>query len=172
MFVTLRDGLSSLVERLAARLPAGSVRLNSPVERIERIGDAWRIFIAGTVGRNGRRTALSRFRRPDPGCPIIRSRPGCSRPVDGTLADELGQIEHSGTAIVSLGYERQQVGHPLDGMGAVVPAVEDSPILAVSFSSQKYPHRAPEGKVLLRVFVGGARRPDWRKCPTTNSARW
>jgi oxygen-dependent protoporphyrinogen oxidase len=45
-------------------------------------------------------------------------------------------------------------------MGVVVPAVERSPILACSFSSRKYPHRAPEGKELLRVFVGGARRPD------------
>ena len=45
-------------------------------------------------------------------------------------------------------------------MGAVVPAIEHSPILAVSFSSRKYPHRAPEGQSLLRVFVGGARRPE------------
>jgi len=45
-------------------------------------------------------------------------------------------------------------------MGAVVPAIEDSPLLACSFSSQKYAHRAPDGKVLLRVFVGGARRPE------------
>ena len=47
----------------------------------------------------------------------------------------------------------------MDGMGVVVPAAEGSPILACSFSSQKYPHRAPEGKVLLRVFAGGARQP-------------
>ena len=53
-----------------------------------------------------------------------------------------------------------QIGHPLDGMGMVVPAVERSPILACSFSSRKYPHRAPAGKELLRVFVGGARRPE------------
>jgi len=59
-----------------------------------------------------------------------------------------------------LGYEAGQIGHPLDGMGAVVPAIEKSPILACSFSSRKYPHRAPEGKELLRVFVGGARRPE------------
>ena len=50
MFVTLRDGLSSLVERLAARLPAGSVRLNSPVDRIERSAGVWRVFIASRLG--------------------------------------------------------------------------------------------------------------------------
>jgi oxygen-dependent protoporphyrinogen oxidase len=85
--------------------------------------------------------------------------------VDAELASELGQIEYSGTAIVSLGYDVRQVGHPLDGMGAVVPSIENSPILACSFSSQKYPHRAPVGKTLLRVFVGGARRPELAEMP-------
>ncbi len=85
--------------------------------------------------------------------------------VDAKLAAELAQIEYSGTAIVSLGYDLAQVGRPLDGMGAVVPAIENSPILACSFSSQKYPHRAPPGKTLLRVFVGGARRPDLAEMP-------
>jgi len=81
-------------------------------------------------------------------------------PIDAELARGLGSIEHSGTAIVSLGYEQQQIGHPLDGMGAVVPAVEHLSILAISFSSGKYVHRAPPGKVLLRVFVGGKKRPE------------
>jgi oxygen-dependent protoporphyrinogen oxidase len=80
--------------------------------------------------------------------------------VDAELAQLLGGIEHSGTAIVSVGYAREQIDHPLNGMGVVVPAIERSPILACSFSSQKYAHRAPEGKVLLRVFAGGARRPE------------
>ena len=82
------------------------------------------------------------------------------RPLDAALAADLASIEHSGTAILSLGYRSEDVGHPLDGMGAVVPAAERSPILAVSFSSRKYAHRAPQGKTLLRVFVGGARRPE------------
>jgi oxygen-dependent protoporphyrinogen oxidase len=82
------------------------------------------------------------------------------QPIDAELARQLRSIEHSGTAVVSLGYDRSQVGHPLLGAGAVVPAVEQSPILAVSFSSQKYAHRAPQGKVLLRAFVGGAHRPE------------
>ena len=86
-------------------------------------------------------------------------------PIDAELASELGQIDYSGTAIVSLGYDLRQVGHPLDGMGAVMPSIENSPILACSFSSQKYPHRAPPGKTLLRVFVGGARRPDLAEMP-------
>jgi oxygen-dependent protoporphyrinogen oxidase len=86
-------------------------------------------------------------------------------PVDADLARELALISHQGTAIVSLGYNDRQVGHPLDGMGAVVPAIEQSPILAISFSSRKYAHRAPEGNTLLRVFVGGARHPELAEMP-------
>ena len=146
MFVTLEDGLSSLVDALAARLPAGTVRLNAPVTRVERCGERWRV-------------ETSVFDS------LILATPspvtgGLLQPTDPTLAAELASIEHSGTAIVSLGYARKQIGHPLDGMGMVIPAVEASPILACSFSSRKYPHRAPEGKELLRVFVGGARRPE------------
>ncbi len=48
MFVTLRDGLSSLVDALAARLPAGSVRLNARVDRLEKIGQRWRVWTAGS----------------------------------------------------------------------------------------------------------------------------
>jgi oxygen-dependent protoporphyrinogen oxidase len=168
MFVTLREGLSSLVEAIAARLPDGAVRLRAPVGRIERIGNGWRLW-AGATGPHP---------SPLPGgegdplgeqfdAVIVAAPSGTAarllRPIDATLARQLASIEHSGTAVVSLGYDRNQVGHPLLGAGAVVPAIEQSPILAVSFSSQKYAHRAPQGKVLLRVFLGGARRPELAK---------
>jgi oxygen-dependent protoporphyrinogen oxidase len=82
------------------------------------------------------------------------------QPLDAELGRDLASITHSGTAILSLGYNVEQIGRPIEGMGAVVPAVEKNPILALSFSSTKYQHRAPEGKILLRVFVGGARQPE------------
>jgi oxygen-dependent protoporphyrinogen oxidase len=169
MFVTLEDGLSSLVDALAARLPAGAVRLNTPVTRIERCGEQWTVETKGEGGRGkaeDRAAAQSPFPLPPSAFDaVVLATPSpvtanLLRPTDPTLADQLASIAHSGTAIVSLGYRREQIGHPLDGMGMVVPAVEQSPILACSFSSRKYPHRAPEGKELLRVFVGGARRPE------------
>jgi len=192
MFVTLRDGLSTLVEALAARLPEGAVRLGTKVERIERADGGWRVF-ADAVGP-ARRAGPMLGQRDAAGSrsageihpvesrsangtywvfdfdAVILATPshvtaGLVESVDVELARQVGGIAHSGTAIVSLGYRREQVGHPLAGMGAVVPSVENSPILAVSFSSQKYPHRAPEGKELLRVFVGGARREALAQMP-------
>ena len=187
MFVTPRDGLSSMVERIASRLPPDAVRLGARVERIERREDGrWGVVLADAATEAARQQLPS----PVPGegqgvntmsplplgegsgvraaevfDAVILATPSYEaarllRPLDAVLADKLAAIEHSGTAIVSVGYDRRQIAHPLDGMGVVVPAIENSPMLACSFSSQKYPHRAPEGKVLLRVFAGGAKRPE------------
>jgi protoporphyrinogen/coproporphyrinogen III oxidase len=157
MFVTLEDGLSSLVEAIAARLPPGAVQLNTPVTRIECRGNQWQVWTE--------RNPSSLIPHPSSFDALVLAAPSpvtakLLQPLDATLAADLASIKHSGTAIVSLGYRAEQIGHPMDGMGAVVPAVENSPILACSFSSRKYPHRAPDGKELLRVFVGGARRPE------------
>ena len=63
-------------------------------------------------------------------------------------------------AVVNLAYERDAIGHPLDSFGFVVPHVENRPVLACTFSSIKYSDRAPDGKVLLRAFLGGAVHPE------------
>jgi len=190
MFVTLREGLTKLIDALATRLPEGAVRLGTKVERIERADEAWRVWVgpacrAGPAS-GGRHVAESRSadetdrpREPESRSAsgtyieydaVILATPshvsaGLLEPVEADVARQVGSIARSGTAIVSLGYRREQIGHPLAGMGAVVPSVENSPILAVSFSSQKYPHRAPEGKELLRVFLGGARHEELAEMP-------
>lgn len=84
--------------------------------------------------------------------------------VDATLAADLAAIDYAGSAIVSLGFAREDVAHPLDAAGLVVPARAGRRILAVSFSSAKFPGRAPPGCVLLRVFIGGALDPQALEC--------
>ncbi len=75
-------------------------------------------------------------------------------------AEALGRIEYASTAIVVSGHKLADVRHPLDAFGLVVPAIERRKILAVSFTSRKFPGRAPEGCVQLRTFVGGALQPE------------
>ena len=79
---------------------------------------------------------------------------------DPGLALQLRAIPYASSVIVNVAYRRDQIQHPLDGFGAVVPAIEGRSILAVSFLSVKFPSRAPAGTVLLRVFVGGATQPE------------
>ena len=153
LFVTLRDGMSSLVEAIARRLPPGSIRLNSPVERIERNSDnLWRVVIRG---ENETRLFDS----------LIMATPGPQAakllaPLNGELSRELSAIPHASSAVVCVGYRREQFSKPLAGFGFVVPRIEGRNILSVSYASLKYQGRAPDGSVLLRVFFGGAMQPE------------
>jgi oxygen-dependent protoporphyrinogen oxidase len=79
--------------------------------------------------------------------------------VSPDLAGELREIPYASSATVTLAFRREEIPHPLDGFGFVVPATERRAILACTFSSIKYPKRAPAEFVLLRSFVGGALQP-------------
>jgi len=149
--------MQRLIDELAAQLPAGCVRLNSPVECVERSNGAWQIFCAGRE-------------MPEIFDDVIFAAPGAVssrllRTVDGELASLIEGIPQAGCSIVVLGVRRDQIKHPLDGFGFVVPAIEKRRIIAGSIASVKFPGRAPEGKVLLRVFVGGALQPELSELP-------
>ena len=76
------------------------------------------------------------------------------------LAEQLKQIPYVSSATVSLAFPRRAIAHPLDAYGFIVPKVARRRIMAVTWSSIKWAHRAPEGMVLLRAFVGGAQRQE------------
>ncbi len=145
LFLTLKGGLSGLVAALARDL-AGSLRAGCPVTRLEPDGKGWRvhagaeIFRARAVVLTGGAGTAARL--------LADAAPDASR--------GLAEIPHGSTLAVHAAFERSQVGHPLDGMGFVIPAIEGKRASAVSFVSTKFPGRAPGEKVLLRIFSGGA----------------
>lgn len=149
MFVAPRAGMSSLIEALAARLPAGTVRLHSAAGELKPTAEgAWSL----TAGGDAERFDAVILAAPAPAAA------GLVAGFDDELAGGLRQIAYAGSAIVLLGYRRDQIAHPLDCFGFVVPALERRAILAASFSSIKFEGRAPDGRVLIRVFLGGAGR--------------
>jgi oxygen-dependent protoporphyrinogen oxidase len=157
LFWTLRDGLTSLVERLVEKLPPGSVRLNSPVRHLRRDSDGtWLVVLESgeTLQANALIVAIA--------APRAAQLLGA---IDETAAKLLGQIEYAGTSIVSLVYRRSDIARPLDAFGFVVPAVEKRRILAGSFSSLKFAGRAPDDQVLIRVFIGGALQRELSELP-------
>ncbi len=194
MFVTLRDGLSSLCDALAARLPEESLKLGCEVSRLTKNDDGtWKIFRhprAGgdldesrcpavahvpmeTVQRGSEANTLGPRLRGDDGMGddgdcydavvVATETHAAAKLLAETfpeLAKKLGVIHHEGTAIATFAFDAVQLKQNIRGMGFVVPKIEKSPILAGSFSSFKYEHRAPEGKMLIRVFAGGARAPE------------
>ena len=76
-----------------------------------------------------------------------------------SLAQQLNAIPYAGSVVVALGYRRNQISRPLDAFGSVVPRHEGRPVLAFSYSSLKFPGRAPDDRVLIRSFLGGALQP-------------
>ncbi|MCP4141207.1 MAG: protoporphyrinogen oxidase [Chloroflexi bacterium] len=72
------------------------------------------------------------------------------------LAEVLKSIPYVSTATVSLAYKLGDLPRALDGYGYVIPRREGRKALACTWTSTKFPHRAPEGHALLRVFVGRA----------------
>jgi oxygen-dependent protoporphyrinogen oxidase len=151
LFVTLAGGMEELVAALAARLPTGAVRLGSPVGGIVPAPDGWRVHPRDGAPLHADGVVLA---GPAPAMAALVSA------VDPGLASQLGGVVYASSATVALAYPRAAVRHPLDGFGFVVPRVEGRAILACTFSSVKYPGRAPDGAVLLRVFVGGALQAD------------
>jgi oxygen-dependent protoporphyrinogen oxidase len=77
------------------------------------------------------------------------------RPHDGTIADALSAIPASSSATISIAFNEDEVGFDLNAFGVLCPLVEGRPLMAATYSSTKWPGRAPRGKVLLRGFVGG-----------------
>jgi oxygen-dependent protoporphyrinogen oxidase len=82
------------------------------------------------------------------------------RESDGQLAAELGAIQYASSATINLAYKRDDIPHPLDGFGFVVPFIEKRSLIACTFSSVKFAGRAPQNHALLRAFVGGALQPE------------
>ena len=76
--------------------------------------------------------------------------------VNPTLAADLQSIPYVSTATISLAYQQSDPPRPLDGYGYVIPRREGRRALACTWTSTKFPHRAPEGYALIRVFVGRA----------------
>jgi oxygen-dependent protoporphyrinogen oxidase len=147
LFVTFKDGMGEMVDTLAARLPGDAVRLKQRVLGLERRDGGWRV--ATSDGGSLAADALILATEAHATARLVRH-------VDPQLAVLVGEIPHASSVTVSLGYRRADVPHPLDGFGFVVPRSERRALLACTFSSVKYPGRAPEGHVLLRGFLGGA----------------
>jgi oxygen-dependent protoporphyrinogen oxidase len=80
-------------------------------------------------------------------------------PLAPNAASELRAIAYPPVLSVALGFQRADVTHPLDGFGMLIPKREHRRTLGVLFSSTLFPGRAPDGKVLLTAFIGGARDP-------------
>jgi oxygen-dependent protoporphyrinogen oxidase len=157
--MSFAQGLQTLPLALAARLPAGVLALNARLEGLVP-GAKWNV-----IWHDGHAAHTETFDAviaalPAPALASLRLGPLAERPLAG-----LDAIEHPPVASLFLGFRREQIVHPLDGFGLLVPAVEHRSILGVLFSSTLFPGRAPAGHVALTVLVGGTRQPEIASLP-------
>ncbi|HUE89837.1 MAG TPA: protoporphyrinogen oxidase [Vicinamibacterales bacterium] len=148
-FVSLPTGIAELPEALAKALGPDVFRYNTSVRQISGSGP-YKLTLDTDQAIHAR--------------VVIVTVPAWSAAqmlasLDTPLAMRSADIPYASTATVAFGLGRDQIRHPLDGSGFVVPRRERQMLMAATWVSSKWPHRAPDGHVLLRAFVGGATDP-------------
>jgi oxygen-dependent protoporphyrinogen oxidase len=147
--ISFREGLEALPRRLAREI--GDVRAGVAAQRVVHSGDGFRIETAAG--------------------PVEASRVVLAVPADiaARLLEEatsgaslrLAEIPYAAVAVAALGWRREDVGHPLDGFGFLVPRKEGLRLLGCLFPSEIFAGRAPEGHVALAAFGGGRMDPEF-----------
>ena len=147
LFSSLKDGMRQLVDAVQARLDPGAVRLNTEVSGLLFSQGMWEVSANESRGRFDA---------------VIIATPAhvassLLAEAEAQLARELGGISYSSSVTVSLVYRRQDLAGHDRGFGFLVPRSEGRRLLACTFVHNKFPHRAPEDRGIVRGFLGGAR---------------
>jgi oxygen-dependent protoporphyrinogen oxidase len=153
--VSFPEGLETLPRALAARLPAGSVELNARVTDLVP-GQPWKL-VWDRPDQPAQTETFSAVLLAVPAAALAALPIGMqgARPLS-----DLVHVEYPPVSSLFLGYKREQVAHPLDGFGMLIPPAEHRVPLGVLFNSTLFPRRAPDGHVALTIMTGGTIRPD------------
>ncbi len=153
--ISFDHGLQVLTDALGEKL-GDTVRLGHTVKKIRRNAEGWRIDFEGDNAESSRGHSAVLLALPAfaiAGLDISHD----EQRIDLTM---LSEVKHPPVTSVVLGFRREDVKHPLDGFGVLIPEVERLFSLGTIFSSSLFPGRAPDGRVTLSSYVGGTRNPD------------
>lgn len=150
------DGLSVLPEALAQALE-GKINCAAPLNSVERNAGGYRLHLGGGHEAYDCDAAVLALQAADAVAPL--------QSLDSALAGVLGQFEYAPVAVVGLGFEQATLETDLNGFGFLVPGEEQRRILGSLWTSSIFTHRAPDGCVLLRTLIGGARNPSLALLP-------
>lgn len=145
LFTSLKQGMQHLAETVAAKLTPSSLVTNTPVQGIQRWEGGW---------------VVSAGMQSDHFDTVIIALPASAaasvlRTASSDLSAELAAIQYSSSITVGLGYDRQVRQSLPPGFGFLVPRSEGKRLLAATFVHNKFPHRAPQDRALLRCFFAG-----------------
>jgi oxygen-dependent protoporphyrinogen oxidase len=144
------EGLQVLPDTLAAQL-GGSLKLNTPVTKLTRTANGWRV----TTAAGEQEFAAVIF------CGTAYKLAELGIEAAQKISTEpFSEIIYPPVASVVLGFKREDVGHPCQGFGMLIPKIAGFKILGTIFSSALFPDRAPAGHVTLTSYIGGVRYPE------------
>src|SRR5574341_3834 len=148
-FLTPTTGLAEIVEALVKYLQTSNVdlRLNTMVLRISNLDTRYLVELKGGSSLDSDSVILA--------TPAYVSG-ALLASLNPALASDLQSIPYASTATISLAYRQSDLPRALDGYGYIIPRREGRRALACTWTSTKFPHRAPEGYALIRIFVGRA----------------
>ncbi len=147
------EGLQVLTDALAAQV---EVKFNEAVTRLTQTDKTWRVTTPQGEFEHAAVVYCGTAYR------LAELKVAAQTQVDLTPFSE---IRYAPVASVVLGFRREDVAHPCQGFGMLIPRVEDFKILGTIFSSALFPNRAPAGHVLLSSYIGGERAPELTKLP-------
>ncbi|MEX0593875.1 MAG: protoporphyrinogen oxidase [Balneolaceae bacterium] len=152
--LSFRKGLQQLPARLAEPL---DIRYGETVERIQRDGSGWQLISGGVASEPFDRVILN--------VPFYHL---SEQLLDGggELLGHASTLIYPPLSVLHTGFRTEDLDHPLDGFGFLVPESEKRTILGTLFSSTLFPNRAPDGHALLTTFIGGVRDRDRAAEPT------
>jgi len=159
------EGLQVLPDTLRERL-GPAVQLRSAVTRIRRSGSGWQLTVRTADGEQIREHSAVLL-----AAPAFKLAEISLETDGGHTLRFLGEIRYPPVASVVLGFRREDVVHPCEGFGMLIPRIEGFRILGTIFSSSLFPNRAPAGYVTLTSYIGGERQPELAGLPAENLYR-
>jgi oxygen-dependent protoporphyrinogen oxidase len=146
VFTSLKEGMQQMIDTLVARLDANALNASSRVQAVIREHDGWTV----SAGFQSDRFDAVIIATPAHAAAVLLS-------ADESLSGDLAGIKYSSSVTVTLGYDEKVRRSLPPGFGFLVPRSEGRRMLAATFVHNKFPHRAPEDRALVRCFLGGAR---------------
>ena len=150
---SFKGGMSDLITTLSAT-PGVRLRCNMEVKGVTPVGNEWHVHACSADGDHYRQVPQLVITTPaDTAASLLAD-------LDRRLSTLLAQICYTPISIAHIGIDNRQISHPLDGTGFLVPGRAQLNFNGNLWMSRLFPGRAPEGKVLLTSYLGGARHPE------------
>jgi oxygen-dependent protoporphyrinogen oxidase len=156
MFVSLRNGLEALVTALAARVTSqgADLRAGAVVEslrvRSHQLGKwTYDVMLQGGAALSVESLVLA--------TPAFAAAE-LLRPLTPIASGLLDAIPYASTATIAMAYPASVIGGAVQGFGFIVPRIEQRDLIAATWTSLKWPYRAPSDHLMVRCYVGGVGR--------------